>query len=256
MTKRLIFTIGALALSTFAEPSVSNAQEFEKRNLQPQSAYTSYQTQSDQVHEMQPDPVMEEIAYLQREWAHIKYQVSDEQTQSHELKKLADEAQQVINENPRRAEPKIWQAIILSTKAGIDGGLGALGTVKDAKALLEEALNLDERALDGSAHTSLGSLYYQVPGWPVGFGDNDEAEKHLKMALLINPNGIDPNFFYGDFLIEDDREDEARAYLERALMAPDRPDRPLADAGRRQEIKAKLAEINKAGKTEGSSQYN
>lgn len=256
MTKKLIFTLGALALTTFGEPSVSNAQELEKRNMQPQSAYTSYQMQSNPAQEVQQDPVMEEIAYLQREWAHIKYQVPDEQTQSHELKKLADEAQQAINENPRRAEPKIWQGIILSTKAGIDGGLGALGTVKQAKALLEEALKIDERALDGSAHTSLGSLYYQVPGWPVGFGDDDEAEKHLKQALQMNPNGIDPNFFYGDFLMEDDRYEEARTYLNRALQAPDRPSRPLADAGRRQEIKAALAKIDQKLKNKGKSRYN
>ncbi len=73
-------------------------------------------------------------------------------------------------------------------------------------------------ALNGSAHTSLGSLYYQVPGWPVAFGDNDEAAKHLARALQINPNGIDPNFFYGDFLAETDHKDAAKAYFEHALM--------------------------------------
>lgn len=189
------------------------------------------------------DPVMEQVRYLQTEWARIKYQVADEKSQIDALHRLEEHAAKVTATYTDRAEPKIWEAIILSTDAGIDGGLGALGTVKKAKALLEDALKIDEKALDGSAHTSLGSLYYQVPGWPVGFGDDDEAEKHLKMALQINPNGIDPNFFYGDFLIEDDRENEAKAYLEKALMAPDRPDRPLADAGRRQEIKAKLSEL-------------
>ena len=33
--------------------------------------------------------------------------------------------------------------------------------------------------------------------------------------------------------------------VKKALMAPDRPGRELADAGRRQEIKAKLAEIGR-----------
>jgi hypothetical protein len=56
---------------------------------------------------------------------------------------------------------------------------------------------IDPRALQGSAYTSLGSLYYQVPGWPIGFGDDKRAEAMLLKALEINPDGIDPNYFYG-----------------------------------------------------------
>ncbi|MGH1398008.1 MAG: tetratricopeptide repeat protein [Alphaproteobacteria bacterium] len=209
-----------------------------------------------QAAEIQQDPVMEQIAHLQQEWAHIKYQIADDQTQSYELKKLGDEAAKVTQMYPDRAEPKIWQGIILSTKAGIDGGLGALGTVKEAKALFEAALKQNPRALDGSAYTSLGSLYYQVPGWPIGFGDDEEAEKNLKQALQINPDGIDPNFFYADFLIEEDRYDQAKTYLNRALQAPDRPERPMADAGRRQEIKAALAKINGKSNNKQASHNN
>ena len=75
-----------------------------------------------------------------------------------------------------------------------EGGLGALGLVKQAKASLEQALAIDPQALAGSAYTSLGSLYYQVTGWPLGFGDDDKAEAMLKQSLAINPDGIDPNY--------------------------------------------------------------
>jgi len=232
MKKTLLLSTALFALST-----QSMAQNYgSAATQQPQAALT-------QPQEVQQDPVMEQIRYLQTEWARIKYQMPDEDAQITALEKLGAHAQKVTETYTDRAEPKIWQGIILSTKAGIDGGVSALGTVKEAKALFEAALKQNPRALDGSAYTSLGSLYYQVPGWPVGFGDDEEAEKNLKMALQMNPNGIDPNFFYGDFLIEDDRESEAKPYLEKALMAPDRPGRELADAGRRQEIKAKLAEI-------------
>lgn len=234
MKKTLLLSTALLALST---PSM--AQNYGSvPTQQPQTAVV-------QPQEVQQDPVMEQIRYLQTEWARIKYQMPDEDTQIAALEKLGAHAQKVTQAYADRAEPKIWQGIILSTKAGIDGGISALGTVREAKALFEAALKQNPRALDGSAYTSLGSLYYQVPGWPVGFGDDEEAEKNLKMALQLNPNGIDPNFFYGDFLIEDDREVEAKPYLEKALMAPDRPGRELADAGRRQEIKAKLAEIGR-----------
>ncbi|QTG98208.1 tetratricopeptide repeat protein, partial [Vibrio furnissii] len=63
----------------------------------------------------------------------------------------------------------------------------ALSLVKEAKVLLEQVIETAPETLDGSAYTSLGSLYYQVPGWPIGFGDDDKAEAMLQKALEINP---------------------------------------------------------------------
>jgi tetratricopeptide (TPR) repeat protein len=195
------------------------------------------------------DPVMEKIKPLQDEWARIKYQVADKEAQLAAIAKLEAQAAEVTAANPDRAEPKIWEAIILSTDAGITKGMSALPKVERAKTLLEASEKIDPNALNGSAHTSLGSLYYQVPGWPVGFGDDEKAEEHLKMGLQINPNGIDPNYFYGDFLLQEDRIEEAKTYLNRALQAQNRPGRELADAGRRQEVKAALAKADETLKS-------
>jgi predicted Zn-dependent peptidase len=100
-----------------------------------------------------------------------------------------------------------------------------------------------QQALSGSAYTSLGSLYYQVPGWPLGFGDDAKARELLDTALALNPDGIDPNYFLGDYLYRQRDYDGARKALEHALKAPARPDRPLADEGRRAEIKDLLAKL-------------
>ena len=129
----------------------------------------------------------------------------------------------------------MWEGIIVSSFAGAKGGLGALNLAKQAKALYENSLQIDPNALDGSAYNSLGVLYYKVPGWPLGFGDKPKAQELLQKALAINPKGIDPNFFYGELLIETGKPAEAVAYLERAVNAPPRPGREVADAGRRAE---------------------
>jgi tetratricopeptide (TPR) repeat protein len=215
-----------------------------------------YTQQATAPSQQQLDPVAEQIAFLQQDWARIKYQVAGEDAKLDAIHKLEDHAAKVSAAYPNRPEVLIWQGIILSTDAGIVKGMSALGKVKKAKGLFETALRIDPTALDGSAYTSLGSLYYQVPGWPIGFGDNDKAEKNLKQALSLNPNGIDSNFFYGDFLLQDGRYDEAKAYLERALQAPARPGRELADAGRRQEIKAALAQVQEKMKDGGRKSYN
>ena len=70
-----------------------------------------------------------------------------------------------------------------------------------------------------------------------------KAETFLKKALKINPNGIDPNYFYGDFLYRKGHYSQALSVLEKAMHAPDRPNRPLADQGRRKEIQAVIAKI-------------
>lgn len=184
-----------------------------------------------------------QLQNLQDRWAEINYQLPKEQREK-AFASLSKQAQQAVAAEPNAAELQIWNGIILSTYAGAKGGLGALGLVKEAKASLEQGLALDPKALSGSAYTSLGSLYYQVPGWPVGFGDDEKAEAMLKQALAINPDGIDPNYFYGDYLARAKRFAEAKAALEKALQAPPRPNRQSADVGRKQEIQALLNQVN------------
>ncbi|MBU1283843.1 MAG: hypothetical protein KJ989_05060 [Gammaproteobacteria bacterium] len=184
-----------------------------------------------------------QLQSLQDRWAEINYQVPKEQREK-AFASLSEQAQKAVSAEPDAAELHIWNGIILSTYAGAKGGLGALGLVKDAKASLEQGLALDPKALSGSAYTSLGSLYYQVPGWPIGFGDDEKAEAMLKQALAINPDGIDPNYFYADYLARAKRYAEAKVALEKALQAPARPNRLSADAGRKQDIQALLSKVN------------
>lgn len=179
---------------------------------------------------------------IQQQWAHCQYQQTGKAKESC-LEQLSSQADQASAKEAFRTDLLIWSAIVKSTWAGAKGGLGALSLVKEAKAKLEIAIKQDPSALEGSAYTSLGSLYYQVPGWPVGFGDDEKAEQLLKQALAINPNGIDPNYFYGDFLLDQGRKAEARAYLDKALAAPSRPGREVADEGRRGEIRERLTKL-------------
>ncbi|MGB7387263.1 MAG: tetratricopeptide repeat protein [Pseudomonas neustonica] len=183
-----------------------------------------------------------DIAPLQQRWAEIQYQLPDKEKPA-AFEALAAEAEQVSQNEPDSAPALIWHGIILSSWAGAEGGLGALGKVKQAKAELEKALAIDPEALNGSAYTSLGALYYQVPGWPIGFGDDDQAEALLKRALELNPDGIDSNFFWADYLLDQNRYAEAKAALLKAQAAAPRSERPLADQGRQAEIRERLTKL-------------
>lgn len=182
-----------------------------------------------------------ELLAIQQAWAQASYETPGGAAQKSAFEALARRAAAFAQRHPQRAEPLIWEGIVLSTYAGAKGGFGALGLAKQARARLDAALKIDPAALDGSAYTSLGTLYYKVPGFPLGFGNHDKARELLQKALALNPGGIDPNYFYGELLLEEGEYAEALRHLEKALAAPPRPNRELADAGRRREIAALIA---------------
>ncbi len=184
----------------------------------------------------------DDVARIRQQWERIKYQTPIK-AQEDAYEKLAKESAQVMQQYPKQAEPAIWHGIVEASHAGAKGGLGALSLVKSARKSFETALELNPAALHGSAYTSLGSLYYQVPGWPVGFGDEKKALELLRQGLAINPEGIDPNFFLGDYLYRTGDYAGAEQALRKALLAPPREGRALADEGRRREIAELMEKI-------------
>ena len=187
-------------------------------------------------------PFDAELARIQQQWAVANYQITSKKEKVQAFEALAAEAHHFSAENPQRAEPLIWEGIVLSTYAGAKGGLGALGLAKKARSVLETALQIDDQALEGSAYTSLGALYAKVPGFPLGFGDDDKAQELLAKALAINPHGVDPNYFYAQYLCDRDECRGALRYLQRAAQAQPRPGREVADEGRHREVMALLAQ--------------
>ncbi len=185
----------------------------------------------------------EQAARLQSEWAHVNYQV-DESDRADAMAELVGSCD-AMEEAAAAVESVIWCGIVRSTYAGLASPFSAMKYAKAARKDFEKAIEINGEALSGSAYTSLGTLYFKVPGWPVGFGNDEQAESNLKKGLAINPDGIDPNYFYAEFLYEQGDYARSRDYLLRARQAPPRPDRPVADEGRHAEIEALLAEVEK-----------
>lgn len=190
------------------------------------------------------DEFSDSLQDIQHRWATANYKEAGN-AQKLAFEALLEDARHFAAVNPGRAEALVWQGIVASTYAGVKGPLGAMSLAKEAREVLMQAEALDPTVLDGSVYTSLGTLYFKVPGGLIGFGDKDLARKYLEKALQQNPDGIDPNYFYGEFLLEQKEYDAARTALLKAKNAPQRPDRPLADEGRQQEIDALLEQVNR-----------
>jgi len=188
----------------------------------------------------------EDVLQLQKSWEKLKYQTPLAQ-QEKGFEELLTQSQKITSQYPGHAEPLIWEGIIEGTFAGvrngISGQIAALSLVKSAKKSFDEAIKLNPNALHGSAYTSLGSLYYQVPPWPIAFGDNDKAKELLLKGLELNTDGIDANYFYGDYLFKRGDLTKAEQVLKKALQAPPREGREGADEGRKKEINELLKKI-------------
>lgn len=179
---------------------------------------------------------------LMHRWARINYQMHGE-AQEAAFTALADDAAGLAEAHPRNAEVLTWQGIILASEAGARGGLGALELARQARDVLERAIELDPQGDDGSAYVTLGTLYARVPGWPIGFGDDERAGRLLKKAVAIRPEGIDTLYFYAAFLHDQGRDQAALDLALRARRAPDRPGREASDTGLREAIGHLVAEL-------------
>jgi len=178
---------------------------------------------------------------LELQWEQVKFQEDGQPQQFDDMAAVAKQAAAIVARYPGRAEPLIWEGIATSEEAGLASMLHAMGYAKEAKRILEKADSIDPSALDAGAPTCLGVLYYRVPGFPLGFGDTDKARQFLKQAVSLAPDGMDANYFYADFLMNEKDYAAAESVLKHALSLPPRPDRPLWDQNRRGVIKALLA---------------
>jgi len=190
------------------------------------------------------NPAMDaDVMSINNAWAHIRYQVKDRNAQYSQLTALERQAHQMTVKYPGKAEPLLWEGIVVSEEAARASTLKQLGIATRARDILAKAYAINPRVADGGAAMSLGVLYYKVPGWPLGFGSTAKARTYFQQALIQDPAGLDNNFFYGDFLAQEGDKVRARQYLQRALRAPANPDRPVWDAGRRNEVRALLAKL-------------
>ena len=176
-----------------------------------------------------------EVREIQQQWAQLYYSDEFNNQDYKNLQALARKANRYSHDHPADAAALTWDAIVLSTLAEKKGGIGALSLVKEAKLKLEQAEAIDAEVLHGSVYASLGTLYAKVPGWPIAFGSNSKARAYFNKALALNPDGLDINYFYADFLAENDEPQQALVFVEKALNAAPLADRPVADQGRRRQ---------------------
>jgi tetratricopeptide (TPR) repeat protein len=189
------------------------------------------------------DPVLDAVRHIEIKWETIKFSVPEGESQTQQMDALGAEADALADKYPNRVEALIWDGILTSERASMTSGFAALSLATRARDTLQKAYKMDPTALDAGASTSLGVLYYRVPGFPIGFGSTSKARRLLEQAIAAAPNGLDAWYFYGDFLMAQGEFEKARDAFNHALAIPAHADRPLWDENRREVIREKLAAI-------------
>lgn len=171
----------------------------------------------------------EDIRTLAESWADAKYLSKTDSERKEKMDKVGVQADLLVTRYPGHVEPLIWDGIVTSERASLTWGFTALKLATKARDILISAEKQDPKALDAGAPTSLGVLYYRVPGFPVGWGDTEKARHYLEEAVRNAPNGRDAHYFYADFLFEQREYKQAEAVLMKALSLPSHPERPIWD---------------------------
>lgn len=198
------------------------------------------------AHAAENGPVEQTYRHIETEWAKNKYLIADAGESKRKMDALGVEADAFAARFPDHVEALIWDGIITSERASMANPISALSLAKRALALLEKAEAMDPMVLDAGAPTSLGVLYYRVPGFPIAFGDAKKARRLLMEAVKNAPTSMDAHYFYGDFLNEQGEYAKAATELRLVLSMPPHPDRPVWDKYRRIVADELLAKATKS----------
>lgn len=185
----------------------------------------------------QAETLVQAVDAIEKEWAQVYYK--NLPNPSAKYAHLLTKANALAKTYPTKAEPLLWQAVLIATDADHQPPMKALEQINQARELLNQAIEMAPTGMNGAALVALGTLYYLTPPWPIAFGDTEKAQELLSKALKISPESIDANYFYGDFLLAQNETEQAAEYFKKALAVPSRKNQTFADDNLK--LQAKLA---------------
>lgn len=198
------------------------------------------------------ESLQDSLKGIELEWAKIYYeQPTQKQQVAYSL--LLDKMQHLAKIDPNDAGVIYWTALIKASYAAHQNPVDALEAIHEVRDLLNKAIAINPKVMNGAAYVILGTLYGKVPRWPIAFGDEDIAKKMLETALEINPEGVANNYFYGEFLLDHDDIKNATNYLKKAISVPVRPEQPYPDTQLKHKAEIMLENIKAKAENVGNN---
>lgn len=131
-------------------------------------------------------------------------------------------AKQAIRSEPQKPEALAAYAEALGQSAQANKGPSGLKNVKLAVKALNQAIEIQPRY--AYAHMMLSNFYRQAPR-VISIGNLDKALEHARLAVEYDPHAGINHVTLAEALIENNKKDEAKVELEKALNVTHSPDR-------------------------------
>lgn len=129
-------------------------------------------------------------------------------------------ADQALALNEKEVRGLFWKAAAMGKVAEDSGVLNAIRMLRPMEKMLLNVVALDEKYENAGGHRALGRMYHKLPGFPISFGSNQKALKHLKRAHELFPQDVITRAFYAELLYDEGKIDEARKHADFVLAAP------------------------------------
>ncbi|MFZ4503880.1 MAG: hypothetical protein ACOYM1_08010 [Methylovulum sp.] len=162
-------------------------------------------------------------------WASIYYR-QDNTEKARDYEQLLLTIKKSYADYPQQPELIFFEALVTASRAEYLAPLAALDSIAYVRTILSQIITLKPSTMAGSAYVVLATLYHQAPAWPIAFGDDKKAEELFKAALTINPNSLDGNYYYGQFLVAKNAPKDAEFYFKQTVKIPLRPKQLLSDS--------------------------
>lgn len=180
----------------------------------------------------------QELAAIIRDYDGARFNSANDDARGKAYGELVARADKLSQQFPARAEPLVWKGILQADQSATER---SLSLVKQARKTLEAALTINPNAYAADGYATLGSMYANVPGFPLAFGDKKKAQEMYLKSLSLNSSSLSANSGYARLLFKKDDYAGAVKYATAALAAPPRPGREQADSAGRKSAEELLA---------------
>lgn len=191
------------------------------------------------AHARSVDDALHEI---EDRWAHAVY-VATGQEKDKALAALLKDVRQFASGHEDNAEAAAWHGVVARECTRNHCRSNPSKLRREARDALHKAEALDPGELGGLVYAHLGALYSQTPSKFGGFGSKVRGIGYMWKAIVVDPDGLDSNYFYAELLVGEKRFSEAREILLKASLMGARPGHQRADLGRRQQVLALLRKV-------------
>lgn len=170
-----------------------------------------------------------------REAVNLGMLTADDEARKDWYLTAVEHARAAVSADSSGVDARVWLAISLGRQALVEGSRTRVRLAEEMRVEARRALELDSTS--ASAHHVLGEWHAEIrrlggltrfaASTLLGAETFDEAsweaaERHLRRAVELDPDGIIHRLALGRILLDLDRADEAREQLERVLELPSR----------------------------------